>query len=1252
MMQITAFGRLFCLFILYLSLSSFAAEDWENEQIIGINKEPARATSLPFQSEKVALTGDFSKSDYYQLLNGVWKFNWAPRPEKRPVDFYKPDYDVSGWDDITVPANWQMEGYGVPIYCNQPYPFKRDWPSVTGTPPEEFTSFINRNPVGSYRRTFKISKGWKNRETFIHFDGVESAFYIWVNGRKVGYSQGSYTPAEFNLTPYLKEGENTLAVEVYRWSDGSYLECQDFWRLSGIFRDVYLWSAPKSRIQDFFITTDLDEQYRDAELKLDAQLVNAQGTLELSLFDASNKKMLSISKAAADRVQLSRTVGNPLKWTAETPNLYRAVLILKDSSGKTMDIRSCRIGFREVEVAGKQVLINGKSLIFYGTNRHEHDPDHGRHVTEELMVQDILLMKRHNINAVRTSHYPNAPRWYELCDEYGLFVLDEANIESHGYGYGEASLSHPPEWRKAHVDRVESMVLRDKNHPSIIMWSLGNEAGPGDNFLHAEKAIKALDSTRPTHYERNSSLCDVDSVMYPSATWLEGVGKGDKSKPFVVCEYAHAMGNAIGNLREYVETFRAHERLAGGFIWDWVDQTLNKTDANGVVFGAYGGDYGDFPNSGNFCVNGIIFADRSVGPKLLEVKKAYQPVLIDPVNMLSGRVRLTNWQIHSDLDTLAADWTLCEDGTEIQRGTLSPVSLPAGSSGELTVPFRAAVPKPGAEYWLRLSFRLKQDTSWAKAGHEIAWEQLAVPFPAAPAPVFACSAPMPSVTTSGENTTISGKEFKAVFNRASGTLSKLEYNGKPVVSPAQPLQLNVYRAPLDNDRPFKKIWSGKNLAALLHSCRSFTVRPTPETGTVEVHAAMTAAAEGSSFSYDLFYSIHGDGTIVLNSHVIPAESNVSLPKVGISLALDPRLEQLQWYGRGPQENFTDRNWGAAVGVYKSTVTDQYVPYPHPQETGVKTDVRWAALADPSGAGVLFAMPQPMAMSALHYTAADLDTAKHTNELRKRPEVILTLDIAQAGIGNGSCGAGTMDKYILRSRPFAFGFMIRPLTGREDRTVMARATAPAVAPVLIHRDDEGRVEMSTATTDAVIEYAVNGAPFSPYVVDFDLREGGTVRARASRSDRVASPVSETVFAKALPKPMIVYVSSEEKREAAALLLDGNENTYWHTPWRGSRPDYPHEVQIDLGSEREISGFYYLPRQDSANGRIKDYEVYFSNDPKKWGKAAKKGSFGKSTARQNVTLGKTVQARYFRFVALAPQDKTHPFATAAELGIIAD
>lgn len=1250
-MRVIVFSCLFGLFTLGFCLLSFAAEDWENEQLIGINKEPARATSLPFQSEKAALTIDFSESDYYQLLNGDWKFNWAPRPEKRPVDFYKPGYDVSEWDTIEVPSNWQMKGYGVPIYSNQSYPFKRDWPSVTGTPPEEFTSYINRNPVGSYRRTFTVSKDWKDRETFIHFDGVESAFYIWVNGKKVGYSQGSYTPAEFNLTPYLKTGENTLAVEVYRWSDGSYLECQDFWRLSGIFRDVYLWSAPAMRIQDFFITTDLDDQYRDAELKLDAQLVGAEGTLELGLFDAAGNKLFSVSKPAADNVQLSKTVANPLKWTAETPNLYTAVLTLKNRHGKAVDIRSCRMGYREVSIKGQEVFVNGKPLIFYGTNRHEHDPDTGRRVTAELMLKDILLMKRHNINAVRTSHYPNGPRWYELCDEYGLFVMDEANIESHGYYYGKDSLSHPPEWRKAHVDRVVSMVQRDKNHPSIIMWSLGNEAGPGDNFLYAEKALKAIDTTRPSHYERNSALCDVDSTMYPSVVGLDRIGQSEKQKPFVVCEYAHAMGNAIGNLREYVETFRTRKRLAGGFIWDWVDQTLNKTDANGVVFGAYGGDFGDFPNNGNFCVNGIVFADRSISPKLLEVKKAYQPILIEEVDALQGRLRLTNWFIHSDLNTLAAVWTLSEDGTVIQQGSLPAVDLPAGASTELTIPFKPVTATPGAEYWLRLSFRLKQDTSWADAGHEIAWEQVAVPFPADPAPLFACSAPMPNVEESGETTMVSGKGFSAVFNKKSGTLSKLEYNGKPVIAPAQAPQLNVFRAPLDNDRPFKKIWRSNHLDALQHTCRSFSIRPNPKAGTVDVHAAMTASAEGSSFDYALFYSIYGDGTMVVNSHVIPDETNVSLPKVGISMALDQRLENLEWYGRGPQENFMDRNWGAAVGVYESTVTEQYIPYPRPQETGVKTDVRWVALADRSGAGVLFSMPQPMAMSALHYTSADLDEAEHTNELEKRGEVYLSLDIAQAGIGNGSCGAGTMDKYILRSRPFAFGFMVRPLTGKKDDTAaLARLRMPVAAPVLVSRNNDGWVELSSSTPDAKIECAINGAPFQAYVGGFDLAAGGTVRARASRKGLAPSPITETVYGKTEPKPKIIHVDSEERKSPASNVLDGSTETYWHTQWQGAKPDYPHEVQLDLGKEKEIVGFYYCPRQGSANGRIKDYEIYFSNDPKKWGKAAKAGSFKKSKNRTEVKLKKSVQARYFRFVAIAPLDETHPFATASELGVL--
>ena len=683
--------------------------DWENPAVFGINKEPYHCSLLPYQDAESAIKGTREASKFHQSLNGKWKFHWVGKPADRPMDFFKPEYDVSSWDEIPVPSNWQLQGYGIPIYTNVAYPFPADPPHI----PHDY------NPVGSYRTSFAVPDGWKGRRVFIHFAGVESAFYLWVNGEKVGYSQGSMTPAEFDITDYVIEGENILAVEVYRWSDGSYLEDQDMWRLSGIFRDVFLFSSPQVHLRDFFARCSLDSEYRDAVLKVTAKIRNHSAensagphSLDVVLLDAEGKRvgnkplaegrLEGIEAGAEGVLDLEAEVPNPRKWSSESPYLYTLLLSLKNTAGEVVEVESCSFGFRVVEIKAGQLWVNGVSVLLKGSNRHEHDPYCGRAMPLDRMIQDIELLKRFNFNTVRTSHYPDDPKWYDLCDMYGIYLIDEANLEGHGLGYElDKTLGNKPEWEAAHIDREEAMVERDKNHPSVIIWSMGNESGSGCNFEACARAIRDLDPTRPIHYERMNEVADIDSTMYPHLDDLIAVAQQNTDKPFIMCEYAHAMGNAVGNLKEYWEAIEKYPRLIGGCIWEWADHGLPleadvEPDENGERpwFWAYGGDFDDYPNDGCFCMDGLVFPDRRIPPKMWEVKKVYQYVALEPMDILKGEVRVRNKHFFTNLNSFDVAWTLSEDGYVIQEGVLEPLDVARARRKRSRFPLSARISNP------------------------------------------------------------------------------------------------------------------------------------------------------------------------------------------------------------------------------------------------------------------------------------------------------------------------------------------------------------------------------------------------------------------------------------------------------------------------------------------------------------------------------------------------------------------------------
>ena len=1024
------------------------APDWENPDIVGINKEAPHATLSVYADEASARDGKREASPYFLSLNGTWQFHWVPRPEDRPVDFYKPDYDAKAWPGIPVPSNWQMQGYDFPHYTNIVYPFEKNPPYIRH----------EHNPVGSYRRTFTIPAGWDGRQIFLHFAGVESAMYVWVNGQKVGYSQDSRTPAEFDVTKYLKSGENLLAAEVYRFSDGSYLEDQDFWRLSGIFREVFLWAAPPLHARDFEVQTVLDDALRDATLSLTVKLKNygaspASGQVEAKLLDTNGSLVATlppqttqIPENGESIVRLLQTVANPRKWSAEQPNLYQLLITVRRADGAVEEVIPWRVGFRKVEIRDGQLRVNGQAIYIKGVNRHEHDPDLGHVPTTAMMLKDILLMKRNNINAVRTSHYPNIPEWYALCDEYGLYVVDEANIESHGMGYNPSeTLANKPEWEKAHLDRIERMVERDKNHASIVIWSMGNEAGDGVNFEKASAWIHGRDRSRPVHYERAELRPHVDLVspMYWTIEQLVDYAQSNPTRPLIQCEYAHAMGNSVGNLQDYWDTIEKYPSLQGGFIWDWVDQGLRHKTATGEEFWAYGGDFGDKPNDGNFCANGLVQPDRRPNPSLYEVKKVYQSIQTEPVDLASGKVRIRNKYFFTNLDEFDISWKVNVDGKVLSEGKLPRLTLAPGESREATIPWGTLSPRPDEEFWLTVTYTLASDEPWAPKGHTVAWNQFSIPI-AAPAPPKANVRAMPTLLLEQTDSDfiVNGSEFRIVVSRSRGTITGWESHGTRLL--LRPLEPNFWRVPTDNDigngMPKRdSVWrtAGEQRTVLEVS----SSQPSPQTVRIEARAKLPAGGT----SYANVYRIYGNGDIVVEAIYQPGEATLpDLPKFGMQATLPADFGRITWYGRGPQETYWDRQTGAPIGVYTGTVAEQVHPYVRPQETGNKEEVRWMALTNHEGAGLMAVGMPRLSASALPFPQDLLEKAAHTNDLPSQTRVLtLNLDYRQMGVGgDNSWGARTHKEYTLPDQPYRYQFRLSPIpsgTKPGDYPDIARKT---------------------------------------------------------------------------------------------------------------------------------------------------------------------------------------------------------------------
>ncbi len=1057
--------------VLAAALSVGAADaqknDWENPAVNSINRLPARTYAMPLATVEAALTDALEPATPFKMsLNGNWKFHWVGDPNRRPMDFWKAEFDDSEWSQIDVPSCVEMRGYGVPQYTNVRYPHANSsHPSNSN-----FARIRDRdngradfNPVSSYRRTFTVPADWKGRDIILRFDGVYSAYYVWVNGQKVGYAEDSKLPSEFNITSFLKDGENLLAVEVYRWCDGSYLEDQDMFRYSGIFRDVTLWAKPKDGMWDFVVKTKpLDAEYAKWSLTVETDAES------VTLYDAAKKEVAALKKTGgAFSLEL-----NPLLWSAETPNLYTLVLKKGD------DIRMKRIGFKEQKIVGNTFCVNGKPVKMKGVNRHETNPANGRTVSLEDMETDATLMKKYNVNTVRTAHYPDHHLWYDLCDLYGLYVIAEANVEGHEPGYGDHGLGRFKEWEHSILERNLRHAQFYRNHVSVTMWSLGNETGHGDCFRHTIKELKALDSSRPIHWERGNADADVDSSMYPTVEWVEQRGKlgnvkdgklaGESGgtgfaisghtagKPYIICEYAHAMGNAVGNLQEYWDAIYAYPALIGGCIWDWIDQAVWKETTRidpktGLreKYLAYGGDFDDCPNDGPFCDNGIIDPLRTVTPKLIEVGHVYRDLAI---TRKGTGFEIWNRASFTPANQYAGTWTLLTNGVVAAEGAFEVPAVAPLARGAFTLPaVEEALAKVDAatECFVNFAFATKVDAPWAKAGWVQMRDQVAVKATGKAAAAVAAQPSAPAramgVEQEANYLTIERARTTAIFERATGTLRTLVMRGVTVFdNPAPGIpggpQLTCIRAFTDNDLWMAQgsswsvdrrasVWAS-GLTQIRYHPKPLRVGENCVTSVVDV-----AGAKGCGFKHTCVYTFEADGSVKLENKVEPyGVMPMALPRLGLTMRLPPRLEQMRYYGRGPAENYIDRCTGSFVGIYDSTVTKQFVDYVRPQENGGKSGVRWAEFTDKYGRGVRFSASEPLFMNASHFEWEDLELARHRNghfrryqPLVPRREIILNLDVRQTGLGGASCGPGPMAKYSFNpSAPVSWTMTIEPV----------------------------------------------------------------------------------------------------------------------------------------------------------------------------------------------------------------------------------
>jgi len=1017
--------------------------DWENPDVIGINKEKAHAT--------LYLPGEKWNNPQIISLNGIWKFKWSPDPITRPVDFYKTDFSVSDWTNIVVPGNWEMQGFGIPIYININYPFQKDPPKLTSEPPKYFTSYSQRDPVGSYFTTFQVPENWNDKLVFINFGGVQSAMYIWVNGQKVGYSQNSMSPAEFDITSFIHKGENKLAVEVYKWSDGSYLEDQDMWRLSGIFRDVDLFIRPKSFIQDFSVIADPDKNFANAFLKIKANIENRSNikikNLKIEAIISGStasgkiisidlsKKIISAEAFSNNQINLEATIGQPILWSAEIPNLYDLLLNLINDKNEVIGTIHSKFGVRKIEVHGDLFTINGKAVKLKGVNRHEQHGRTGKHVDRQTMVRDMELMKQANINMIRTSHYPNDPLFYELCDEYGFYVMDEANHESHGFGIGNKEIGDNPIWKKAHVDRAVSLVQRDKNHPCVIFWSLGNEGGRGSNLIAMADTVKKLDSTRLVYSDTQRDVSAIYDEGYLHPDQLKELGQKIKDKPVFLREYLHVMGNSGGNLQEYWDVFYADSSLVGGAIWEWVDQGLaKKRDGSPMKYGehpadlrlkdnefwAYGGDFGDQPNDGVFCIKGLVSSDRIPNPHYYEVQKVYQSIIFQLIGSKPLTIKITNHYNFLPLSDFDLLYEFTSNGKIIQAGKLDDSNLLPGKSENILIPAPLTFDSTSKEICLNLYVQFKKANLWAEEGYRVAHEQFILK-PGQFNKIKAVGNDLRVKETLTE-ISIQNDSFKISFDKASGAMiSWMQSNSELLHGVLEP----YFWKPANNNQ--KQSGYNQTLGKWKNAASNRVVESAEvknKNGFVNVNFRMNFPEIGAG--YTLRYIINSTGQIQVEADYLPKNDTIpKIPKFGMRMQIKDKFNYIKWYGRGPFENYPDRKTAAIIGLYESKLENFVTNYAVPQDNANRCDVRWVTLEDQNRNSINIEGLQPLCFRAWPYNEDDLEKANHPFDLPRRDFINLNIDLNIHGVGgDDSWGAPTMEKYTIPgNKPYSYGFVL-------------------------------------------------------------------------------------------------------------------------------------------------------------------------------------------------------------------------------------
>ena len=1251
--------------------SAQTGSEWDDPTITSVNRETAHTLAIPMASESDVTKNDMKESPYYQSLDGTWKFYWVSNPSKVNANWCKTDYNDGSWSDIDVPSSWQVYGlhhnknWDKPLYCNVAYPFSFNETtfSVMADRPYWFTYKDDmKNPVGTYRRKFTIPAEWEGRDVYVRFNGVGHGYYLWVNGQRIGYSEDSYLPSEFNITDYLVEGENTMALQVYRFTSGSFLECQDYWRLTGIQRPCFLWAAPKSQIRDYFFTTDLDNSYINATAKVTVNLTGIdavkEGTVDVKI-EENGTAIAQASKTIGTTATLSFTmnVTNPKKWSAEEPNLYDLILTMKDKNGQTVDIRGGKVGFREVSIRSTDgaLLINGKRMVFHGVNRHDFSPENGRAITDEEIERDIQTMKRLNINAVRTSHYPNDPVFYDLCDKYGLYVLAEANVECHAY----QQLSSEAKFRNAMVERSQNHVKWMRNHVCIFMWSFGNESGGGSNFQSVATAIKALDKTRLTHYEGNSNYADVSSTMYADYGWIESIGKGGQKRPHVQCENSHSMGNSMGNVRDMFDLYEKYPCLAGEFIWDFKDQGLLTKNSSGKEYWAYGGDFGDVPNDNNFCINGLVKPDWSYTSKCYNTKKIYQPLEFKAIAGKPNTFLVKNKLAFLPSTTYDVSYEILdEEGKQLAAGPIE-TEVAANDSTTIDLDLSAVNTLPAdQEAFIHFIAKQKGNTLWADAGYVVAEEKL---------PVKTATKAMYDLTQlddcediaiddAATILTLSTSKFKVTFNKSAGILNSYYYNDVSLIN--KPMKLNVFRLPTDNDsRNQAGNWDNLGLRSLTTKNGKASYEKSEDGKTVNVTLHTTYSGKnGASFDVQMDFIVCANGVMMVNSFIKPTITGTIIPKMGFRLEMPSSMEKLSWFGRGPWDSYRDRKEACLPAIYESTVTDQREDYIKPQEHGTKQEVRWISLSNDAGNGLVFVAPDQMAASAVHFRPEDNYTdvntrAKHIPEFKKCTTTVVSLDAATRGLGNNSCGPDVMEKYELKAANTAFRFFIIPLTEGMQAAQVARVDMPVCQPVNCERDTNGRIVMSTSTKNATIYYSIDDGAFQKYTAPLVHNDACNIKTYSVAEGLLESATMAYDFEVFINRSgwSVKSVDSQQGGNEAKYAFDNNPSTFWHTQWGANEPRCPHTLVVDMKRIYQVTAFTYLARQDgSTNGMVKNYDLYLSMDGVTWGNPVLTGEFKNTTALQVAKLSTPTAARYFKFVVQS-EVKENAWSSAAEIGI---